>query len=479
MTTVHLSLGKNKEHSMDRLRNIPKLDLILKDDRFLNLNRKYGEKLVKLCTKEGLESMRSAILAGGEGEYISIDLDTICFFTERCIEERSRSSLMNVINATGVVLHTNLGRSLLSEKAAEAVARVARNYVSLEFDMESGNRGHRDEAAAAVIRELTGAEDAAVVNNNAAAVLIVLAAISKDSEVLVSRGELVEIGGSFRIPDVMELSGGRLKEVGTTNRTRLSDYERSISENTGLLLKVHTSNYRIVGFHSETSVSELSNLSKRTGIPLYVDLGSGSLMETRDFTSEHEDTVQEVLRSGADIISFSGDKLLGGPQAGIIAGRRDLVEKVRNHPLMRALRPDKMTLAALEATLKSWLLEDGESIPVKHILTRDKALIRIECDMMCSRLQQMGFEASVREVSSASGGGTLPTSYIPSYGVHVKAKAGSGLSAEDLKTLLRLGEDPVIARVTKDEVVLDLRTVREWEQNVIESKFSLIAKGWW
>ncbi len=464
---------------MDRLRDIPKLDLILKDDRFQTLIHKYGEKLVKLCTREGLDSMRAAILEGGEGENINIDLDTICYFTKRCMEDKSRSSLVNVVNATGVVIHTNLGRSILSEKAAEAASRVARNYVSLEFDMETGDRGHRDEAAASVIRELTGAEDAAVVNNNAAAVLLVLAALSKGMDAVVSRGELVEIGGSFRIPDVMELSGAKLKEVGTTNRTRLSDYEKSVSENTGLILKVHTSNYRIVGFHEETAASDLAALSERTGIPLYVDLGSGSLMETRDFSDEHEETVQEVLKAGAGIVSFSGDKLLGGPQAGIIAGRRELVDKVRKHPLMRALRPDKMTLAALEATLKSWLHEGGDHIPVREMLVRDKAVIREECIRLCDRLLSMGFEARVSEVSSASGGGTLPTVDIPSYGVHVRAKEGSGLSADDLKTILRLGEEPVIARVARDEVVLDLRTVREWEMEIIESKFSLIAKGWW
>lgn len=464
---------------MDRLRHIPKLDLILKDERFQDLIGKYGEKLVKLCTREGLDSMRAAIIAGGEGDNINIDLDTICFFTQKSIEEKSRSSLVKVINATGVVIHTNLGRSILSEKAAKAASHAASNYVALEFDMESGERGHRDESAASLIRELTGAEDAAIVNNNAAAVLLVLAAISKGRDAVVSRGELVEIGGSFRIPDVMELSGAKLIEVGTTNRTRLSDYEKAISDNTGLLLKVHTSNYRIVGFHGETGINDLAMLSGKSGIPLYVDLGSGSLMETRDFSDEHEDTVQEVLGAGADIVSFSGDKLLGGPQAGIIAGRRDLVDKVRNHPLMRALRPDKMTLAALESTLKTWLLEDGAGIPVRDMLTRDKALIRVDCDTLSTSLNRMGFEASVREVTSASGGGTLPTAGIASYGVHVRARAGSGLSAEDLKTLLRLGEDPVITRVTRDEVVLDLRTVREWELGTIEAKFSLIAKGWW
>lgn len=464
---------------MDRLRNIPKLDLILKDDRFQKLNLKYGDKLVKLCTREGLNSLRAAILSGGDGESINIDLDTICFFTEKSIEEKLRSSLMNVINATGIVIHTNLGRSLLSKKAADAASRVARNYVSLEFDMETGERGHRDESCASVIKELTGAEDAAVVNNNAAAVLLVLAALSKDKDAVVSRGELVEIGGSFRIPEVMELSGATLKEIGTTNRTRLSDYERAVSDRTGLLLKVHTSNYRIVGFHEEASISELSMLSERIGIPLYVDLGSGSLMETRDFSEEHEETVQEALNFGAGIVSFSGDKLLGGPQAGIIAGRRDLVEKVRNHPLMRALRPDKMTLAALESTLKTWLQEEGDGIPVRDMLMKDKSIIDEECTRLCSSLTLMGFVAEVREVSSASGGGTLPTAHIPSYGVHVRAKSGSGLSAEDLKTLLRLGEDPVITRVAKDEVILDLRTVRDFELEIIESKFSLIAKGWW
>lgn len=464
---------------MDRLRDIPKLDLILKDDRFQKLSLKYGDKLTKLCTREGLNSLRSAILSGGDGESIAIDLDTICFFTEKSIEEKLRSSLKNVINATGIVIHTNLGRSLLSDKAAEAASRVARNYVSLEFDMETGERGQRDESCASVIRELTGAEDAAVVNNNAAAVLLVLAALSKNKDAIVSRGELVEIGGSFRIPEVMELSGAALKEIGTTNRTRLSDYERAVSDRTGLLLKVHTSNYRIVGFHEEASISELATLSKRIGIPLYVDLGSGSLMETRDFSEEHEETVQEALDFGAGIVSFSGDKLLGGPQAGIIAGRRDLVEKVRNHPMMRAFRPDKMTLAALESTLKSWLQEDGDGIPVREMLMKEKSKIMEECTRLCSRLVLMGFAAEVREVSSASGGGTLPTANILSYGVHVRAKAGSGLSAEDLKTLLRLGEDPVIARVSKDEVILDLRTVRAFELETVESKFSLIAKGWW
>lgn len=482
------------------LNRIPKTDLILKEENFRDLLAVHSESFVKAGLKAALEEVRSELLRNmkereddkerqsasvilpegiqeDEEVQLALSSDHIYDLTLKAMERMKKSWLIRVVNATGIVLHTNLGRSLLSDEAAEAVKSAATGFITLEYDLESGSRGSREKVLLESLRALTGAEDAVVVNNNAAAVLIVLAALSKGKESIVSRGELVEIGGSFRIPDVMEMSGASLVETGTTNRTRISDYRDRISERTGLLLKVHTSNYRIMGFHEETGIDELAALAEETGIPLYVDLGSGALMDTALFTSEHEMTVSETISLGADIVSFSGDKLLGGPQAGIIVGRTALVDRIRRHPLMRALRPDKMTIAALESTLLSWRFDQGRGIPARDMLMKDPEIIRFACDDLRRELEKLGFRTEVKETVSMAGGGTLPLSEIRSYGVFLGPHDELGLSLEDLKERLRQGAIPIITRIGHEELVMDLRTVREGEHALILERFREIVEG--
>lgn len=464
------------------LNRIPKVDLIMKEGHFQELMRVHSHSMVKTALREALDEVRSEMMGKAEeleGEEIGLETllspEYLSILTLKHILKRKKSGLVRVVNATGIVLHTNLGRSLLSLEAAEAVKSAATGFVTLEYDLESGMRGNRESVLRESLQVLTGAEDAVVVNNNAAAVLIVLAALAKGKEAIVSRGELVEIGGSFRIPDVMEMSGACLEEVGTTNRTRLSDYRDRISDRTGLLLKVHTSNYRILGFHEETGIQELAALSRERQIPLYVDLGSGALMDTALFTSEHEPTVEENIRMGADIVSFSGDKLLGGPQAGIIVGKSSLIGKIKRHPLMRALRPDKMTIAALESTLRSWRFDQGKGIPVRDMLLTDPERIREACEGLAAQLGSLGFLTRVEKTHSMAGGGTLPLSEITSYGVFIKTHEKEGLSMEDLKEQLRRGEVPIITRIEHDELVMDLRTVLSGESALILESFRSIA----
>lgn len=479
------------------MNRIPKIDLILKDAHFQELLSSYSDSMVKTALRDALDEVRSELMkksgdmerdsAGGEdlgwddsrmetsGLEAMLSPAHLYRLTLMRIMQIRKSGLIRVVNATGIVLHTNLGRSPLSEEAAEAVKSAATGYITLEYDLESGTRGNRENVLQEHLRVLTGAEAAVVVNNNAAAVLIVLAALSKGKETIVSRGELVEIGGSFRIPDVMEMSGARLAEIGTTNRTRISDYRARISDMTGMLLKVHTSNYRIMGFHEETGIQELAALSMEKGLPLYVDLGSGALMDTAMFTSEHEPTVAENIRMGADVVSFSGDKLLGGPQAGIIVGSTDLIDKIKKHPLMRALRPDKMTIAALEATLRSWRFDQGEGIPVRDMLLKEPERIREDCEGLAAKISSLGFISRVGETKSMAGGGTLPLSGIRSYGVIISSHAKEGLSVEELKEQLRQAAIPIITRIEHDELVMDLRTVRREEQAIILERFRSIA----
>jgi L-seryl-tRNA(Ser) seleniumtransferase len=369
-------------------------------------------------------------------------------------------SLRPLINATGVIVHTNLGRSLLAPEAVKAVVQVASWYSNLEFDLEQGRRGSRQSHLEGLLRRLTGAEAATVVNNNAAAVLICLSALARGREVVVSRGELVEIGGSFRMPDVMAHSGARLVEVGTTNKTHPVDYEAAISQETALLLKVHTSNYRILGFTRDVSLQELVALGRRAGVPVMYDLGSGCLVDLKAWTQEPEPTVQEALAAGVDLVTFSGDKLLGGPQAGIILGRRDLVESIRRYPLARALRIDKLTLAALQATLELYwdphrALEsiptlNMMSIPAPELLPRARRLARL------LRKQSPHLQVHVREDRSRVGGGALPLLRIPTWVVGVSLP---GTTAQRLGRALREQDPPVVARVAQEELLLDLRTI--------------------
>ncbi len=367
----------------------------------------------------------------------------------------ARPSLRPVINATGVIIHTNLGRAPLSDAARAAVDAVSRGYSNLEYDLEAGRRGSRYVHAVTLLRDITGAEDALVVNNNAGAVFLILRALAQGREVIISRGQLVEIGGGFRIPDILAESGAILHEVGTTNRTHLRDYERALGEQTALILRVHQSNFRQVGFVTQPSLADLVALAHAHGLPLVDDLGSGTFLDTRPFGLAYEPRVQDSLAAGADLVSFSGDKLLGGPQAGIIVGKAEYVARLRRHPLARALRVDKMTLSALEATLSAYRRGTATvEIPVWRMIAASVDSLRERATGWADRLREAGVEASVEESVSAVGGGSLPGETLPTWAVVVRPSSAARLAAT-----LRAWEPPIIARVEDDAVWLDPRTV--------------------
>lgn len=368
----------------------------------------------------------------------------------------ARPTLRRVINATGVVLHTNLGRAPLAAAAVAAVAEVAAGYANLEYDLAAGERGSRHDHLRALLCELTGAEDAVVVNNNAAGTVLGLAALASDREIIVSRGELIEIGGSFRLPEILALSRGVMVEVGTTNKTHVADYERAIRPATALLLKVHRSNFAVVGFTGEVAVDALVALARARGLAAMVDLGSGALVDRatqRAWGLPEEPTVREVVASGADLVAFSGDKLLGGPQAGIVVGRRAAIAAVRSHPLMRALRPDKLALAALGATLA--LYRDGAlaEVPVLAMLARPLAALEADARALAAVLAAAGVAAEVCACTSAVGGGAMPTAALASWAVVLAGPAAA------LEAKLRAGDPPVVARIADDRVWLDVRTL--------------------
>ena len=383
-----------------------------------------------------------------------------------------------VFNLTGTVLHTNLGRAILPEVAIEAAIEASRFPTTLEYDIDSGRRGARAAAIEQLICELTGAEAATVVNNNAAAVVLALNTLALNAGAIVSRGELVEIGGSFRVPDIMRQAGVKLIEVGTTNRTHLSDYEGAIAGNAALLMKVHTSNYEIKGFTHEVSLSDLSRLADKSETPLFFDLGSGNLLPTSSMGLPEESTVRQVLDQGANLVSFSGDKLLGGPQAGILAGRKELISRIKKNPLHRAFRLDKMTLAALLATLKLYLTPEGlkDSVPTIYFLTRPIENIKRIAQLILPLFEAQfsnRFECRVAEVDSQIGSGALPTKTIKSFGVSFEPAGAEGDQAlNELASELRGAELPILGRITQHQFVLDCRMLLEDDINALEAALS-------
>ncbi len=462
------------EKRKEMLKKLPKIDevilLLEKQDIYTLAPR----EIVKETCRMVVQNMREKIVSAKKT--ITMDFsatpETTAREVENIIKGFYRYNLRRVVNATGVILHTNLGRAPLCPEALQRIVEVGRGYSNLEFDLAKGERGQRYDHVSRLICALTGAEDALIVNNNAAAVLLVLNTLAEGKEAIVSRGELIEIGGEFRIPEIMRKSAARLREVGTTNRTRLSDYEKAINKETGLILKVHTSNYRIVGFTEEADIESLVALGKKRRIPVMDDLGSGCVIDLDNYGLEHEPTIREVLAAGVDVVTFSGDKLLGGPQAGIIVGKKEILEKIKKNPLNRALRIDKFTLAALEATLMHYLDPAAAVKKLRSLkaLTEPVAAVKKRARKLINKLQKANLDSLeffLRDDFAAAGGGSLPTQKIPTVLVGIKNKK---MPASRMEEKLRKLEVPIIVRVDKDEIFIDLRTVAEDE-------FAFIIEG--
>ncbi len=448
------------------LRALPKVDRLLDRDDLTALAQLHPRVLVTDAVRETLDALRAEILAGGAPD---VSEDAIAMRVTALVTHKARRSLRRVINATGIVVHTNLGRSLLSEEATAAVAEVARSYSTLEYDIESGERGSRHVHVEELICRITGAEAAMAVNNNAAAVLLSLAGLARGKEAIVSRGQLVEIGGSFRVPDVMRESGAIMVEVGTTNKTHLRDYEQAITPNTGLLLKVHTSNYRVVGFTQEVSLGELVELGARHGIPVMEDQGSGVLVDLATWGLPHEPTVGEALAAGVDVVTCSGDKLLGGPQAGIVAGKWHVITALKKHPLARAVRLDKMTLAALEVTLRTYLDPERarREIPTLAMLSMAPEELAARAESLASAVASACGDACAVATApdvSRAGGGALPMTDIPTTVVTIDPRA---VSLGELEARLRCGEPPIITRIKDDRLLIDPRTLVDGDAETI------------
>lgn len=444
---------------MRLLRELPAVDELLRQGDIEGLLAAHPRSIIISAIRKTLDNARGEIMAGTIG---SVREDKIVSKILHTIKQSARPKLRPVINATGVVLHTNLGRALLSDRAKQAVATVSQGYCNLEIDLTTGKRGSRYSAVEELLIQLTGAESALVVNNNASAVLLALGTLAKGKEVIVSRGQLVEIGGSFRIPEVMAQSGAVLVEVGATNKTYPKDYEKAITPETGLLLNVHTSNYRIVGFTRETTVEELVELGKQHNLPVMSDLGSGFLVDLASFGLPEEPTVQQTVKAGADVVTFSGDKLLGGPQAGIIVGKKSYIYKMKQNPLTRAVRIDKFTVAALEATLREYLDPQAalKNIPTLRMLTEPVDSLHRRAQSLAQAIgleihqqAQTVFEEGLSQV----GGGAMPTADMPTGMVAIKPL---NIPVEKLVERLRTGDPSVVGRVQGDRLLLDVRTIQ-------------------
>ena len=438
------------------LRQIPKVDELMKQPLLLSLCESVPSQTVTQAVRQVLEDLRKDILSGKIEEMPSVE--ALCAGIVSDASRQAEPSLKKVINATGIILHTNLGRACISARAAAAAQEVAQSYSTLEYNLQAGRRGTRYSHVESLLCKLTGAESALVVNNNAAAVLLILSDMAQGGQVNTSRGELVEIGGSFRVPDIMEACGAELKEVGTTNKTHLRDYDRAITEKTRALMKVHTSNYRIVGFSETPTLPELAELAHSRGLPVIEDLGSGCLVDLQQFGIYGEPTVQDSVRAGVDVVSFSGDKLLGGPQAGIIVGKKAIVDKLKKHPLTRAMRVDKMTLAALEATLRSYEIGAYNEIPTIAMLAVTQDQLRAKADALCGLMTAVGIAAEVVPTEGQVGGGSVPTQMLKSFAVAVQP---AGVNLDQLEANLRMGRPAIVGRINHDRFLLDVRTLKE------------------
>ncbi len=463
----NMQKDETAEKKRELLRELPSMDKLLALDAVTPFESRIGREAVKSILTETLDEERQALLAGKTREVNRLRIERRAL---ELLRERAASSLKRVINATGVVIHTNLGRSILADAATNAVREIASGYGTLEYSLKEGERGHRNAHVEWLLRQTTGAEAGIVVNNNAGAVVLALAALAKGREVIVSRGELVEIGGSFRIPEIMAFSGAELVEVGTTNRTRASDYERAITDQTAMLLKVHPSNYRIEGFCEQPGREELAELARRHGLVFMEDLGSGTLIDLAELAGlPGEPSVGDCIRKGVGLVTFSGDKLLGGPQIGCLVGQADLIEKLRKNPFARALRVDKMTLAAFDATLRLYLENRTREIPTLAMLAKETSALRSEAVALARRLRNffaqrekngksaLSARIVVVKTRDAVGGGAFPQTELPGWGVAFSiAQYGS---AARLTRILRNGRYPVVTGIEADALVFHVRTL--------------------
>jgi len=456
-------------HLQDLLRRLPAVDELLRQPVIAEAVGTFPRSLVVRAVRNVLDRIRRAILSDQSSGVSRLDEAALIQEILAEAEGLAAYTLQRVVNGTGIIVHTNLGRSLLCQEALERLQLIGSGYSNLEYDLEAGSRGSRYVHAEAILREITGAEGALVVNNNAGAVLLVLNTLAQGREVVVSRGELVEIGGSFRIPDVMTRSGARLREVGCTNRTHLEDYRAAIGPETALLLKVHASNYQISGFTAEVDLATLVALGRAHNLPVMDDLGSGCFVDLSRFGLRGEPLVQDSVRSGADVITFSGDKLLGGPQAGIILGRKEIVERLRKSPLTRALRVDKFTLAALEATLRLYRDEETavRAIPTLRMIAIEVEILATRAQSLADRIRMAvgsGAEVAVVDGASQVGGGALPVQTLPSKLVALTSRR---LSAARLEANFRGNQPPIIGRVEQERFLLDVRTLQLGDDEVI------------
>lgn len=454
---------------MDGFRALPSVDQFLLTDAGQALTAQHGRTATLLALRARLDAARAAIAAGANGADVAAG---IAAAVAADLDAASRSGLRPVLNLTGTVLHTNLGRAILAEQAIRAANTAMAHPLALEFDLDGGGRGQRDDHLRGLLCELTGAEDATIVNNNAAAVLIALNTLGQDREAIVSRGELIEIGGAFRMPDIMSRAGTKLVEVGTTNRTHPRDYEAAITPETGVILKVHTSNYRIEGFTAEVPAPRLSEIARKAGVPLLNDLGAGSLLDLSRIGLRREPTVAEAVAEGADLVTFSGDKLLGGPQAGFVVGRKDLIARINKNPLKRAIRLDKIRIAALEATLRLYRDPDTllERLPTLRMLSRPQADIAAQAARLQPQVARIvaewGFEAAICDCASQIGSGALPVDTIPSAGLRLTGPGGD--APDRLSARLRAAPVPVIGHIRDAALILDLRCLTS-DQALLEA----------
>ena len=458
-------------------RNIPKVDVLLENPEIVMLIENHHRDVVVDVIREEIDKLRNFIKENDDVNLIEEKINNLIENIKISTEKVYSYNIKKVINGTGTILHTNLGRAIISKKHADYLSEVVTSYSNLEYNLEEGKRGERYSHFEKLICKITGAEAAMAVNNNAAAVMLVLSSMAAEKEVIVSRGELVEVGGKFRIPDVMKSSNAHLVEIGTTNKTHLEDYEDAISENTGAFLKVHTSNFKILGFTESVSIEELCKLGREKDIPVIEDIGSGVLIDLSKYGLEYEPTVQDSIKAGVDVVSFSGDKLLGGPQAGIIVGKKKYIDKMKKNPLTRAFRIDKFTATILEMIFHEYLNEEDaiKNIPVLSLITKDLKEIEKNANALFNKIENLENVAdiNVEDTFSQIGGGSLPAERIKSKSVTIMPK---NISTQSLEAKLRAGKNPVVGRISEEKLILDMRTVLEDEIDILAQKLIDILK---